>query len=335
VQQTSAGQGAVVLRGLVGNQVLLLVNGIPLNNGTYRDGPGQYLATIDPESIERIEVVRGPASVAYGSDAQGGVINVITRPHPAGVGMSLGGALQASTGNQGARARLSAGYGTATWQARAGLTLMGTGDLRAGDPVGAQQPTGFDAWGMDARLDYVPSGAHQITAGVQQFWMNGVPRYDRYWDYRAPALGPDYDYRLDQGPASSATSLRVPLRIADGPPADRDGEPGRTTRDTRAPALDGGHHPGDADRVLPRRRLHPGPEPGRRIPVRRGGNLAHPDLGNRGVSRPDEQQWRAPEPGGRLRHPHRARDRHGTHPERAVPGRPRGTRRRFLGRMPR
>jgi outer membrane receptor protein involved in Fe transport len=197
VQQTSAGQGAVVLRGLVGNQVLLLVNGIPLNNGTYRDGPGQYLATIDPESIERIEVVRGPASVAYGSDAQGGVVNVITRPHPAGVGMNLGGALQASTGNHGARARLSAGYGTATWQARAGLTLMGAGDLRAGDPVGAQQPTGFDAWGMDARVDYVPSGAHQLTAGVQQFWMNGVPRYDRYWDYRAPALGPDYAYRFD------------------------------------------------------------------------------------------------------------------------------------------
>ena len=197
VQQTSAGQGAVVLRGLVGNQVLLLVNGIPLNNGTYRDGPGQYLATIDAESIERIEVVRGPASVLYGSDAQGGVVNVITRPHPAGIGVSLGGALQASTGNRGARARLSAGYGTGIWQARMGVTLQGAGDLRAAKPVGAQSPTGFDAWGMDARLDYIPGAAHQLTLGAQHFRMNGVPRYDRYWDYRAPALGPDYDYRFD------------------------------------------------------------------------------------------------------------------------------------------
>jgi outer membrane receptor for ferrienterochelin and colicin len=82
VQQTSAGQGAVVLRGLTGNQVLLLVDGVPLNNGTFRDGPGQYLATIDPETVERAEVVRGPASVLYGSDAQGGVVHLVTRPHP-------------------------------------------------------------------------------------------------------------------------------------------------------------------------------------------------------------------------------------------------------------
>jgi len=197
VQQTSAGQGAVVLRGLAGNQVLLLVNGIPMNNGTYRDGPGQYLATIDPESIERIEVVRGPAAVLYGSDAQGGVINVITRPHPAGLGLGMGGSVQASTATHGARARLSAGYGTAAWQARAGITLQGAGDLRAAAPVGAQSPTGFDAWGVDARVDYVPAGAHQVTLGAQSFRMNGVPRYDRYWRFRAPAPGPDYDYRFD------------------------------------------------------------------------------------------------------------------------------------------
>ena len=197
VQQTSAGQGAVVLRGLVGNQVLLLVDGIPMNNGTYRDGPGQYLATIDPDAIERIEVVRGPASVAYGSDAQGGVVNVVTRPHPALLGLGLGGALQGSSGNEGGRARLSAGYGTRTWQARLGMTLQQAGDLRAGEGVGPQAPTAFSAWGVDARLDVVPTASHQLTFVFQEWRMKDVPRYDRYWDFRAPDLGPDYDYRFE------------------------------------------------------------------------------------------------------------------------------------------
>jgi outer membrane receptor protein involved in Fe transport len=197
VQQTSAGQGAIVLRGLVGSHVLLLVDGVPLNNGTYRDGPGQYLGTIDPETIDRIEVVRGPASVLYGSDAQGGVVNIITRPHRSGPGLSLGGGLQVSSATMGGRARLSAGYGTASFQLRAGATIQEAGDLRAGDPVHAQSPTGFGASGLDARLDWVPSATHRVSLGLQHWRMSDVPRYDRYWAFRAPAPGPDVDYRFD------------------------------------------------------------------------------------------------------------------------------------------
>jgi outer membrane receptor protein involved in Fe transport len=50
---------------------------------------------------------------------------------------------------------------------------------------------------VDARVDVVPSAPHRITLGVQHWRMRSVPRYDRYWDYRAPALGPDYEYRLE------------------------------------------------------------------------------------------------------------------------------------------
>ena len=79
VQETNDGAGSPIIRGLVGNQILILVDGIRLNNGAYRLGPNQYLNTIDLNQIERIEVVRGAGSVLYGSDALGGVVNIITR----------------------------------------------------------------------------------------------------------------------------------------------------------------------------------------------------------------------------------------------------------------
>lgn len=78
IQRTGPGGGAPFIRGMAGNQILYMIDGIRLNNSTYRSGPNQYLNTIDPFFIDRIEVVRGPGSVLYGSDALGGAINVIT-----------------------------------------------------------------------------------------------------------------------------------------------------------------------------------------------------------------------------------------------------------------
>ncbi len=196
VQQTSAGQGSVILRGMIGNQVLLLVNGIPLNNGTYRDGPGQYLATIDPETIQRIEVIRGPASVLYGSDAQGGVVNVITKSHPDAGPQSVRIAGRTMSANSSVRGRLSAGIMRSKWSLGVGASLGTAGDLRAGGDVGLQNPTGFDVAGVDADLS-VSAGKHNVKAAVQHFRMTDVPRYDRYVDFRAPAPGRDSVHTFD------------------------------------------------------------------------------------------------------------------------------------------
>src|SRR4028119_1514941 len=79
VQKTNHGGGSPFLRGLTGNQTLLLVDGIRLNNSTFRYGPNQYLNTIDAYTINRIEVAKGTGSVQYGSDALGSVIQVLTK----------------------------------------------------------------------------------------------------------------------------------------------------------------------------------------------------------------------------------------------------------------
>src|SRR5688572_31705605 len=72
VQETNLGGGAPILRGLIGNQILIVVDGVRLNDATTRGGPNQSLNGIDPATVERIEVIRGPTSVLYGSDALGG-----------------------------------------------------------------------------------------------------------------------------------------------------------------------------------------------------------------------------------------------------------------------
>ncbi len=79
VQQTTAHQGSVLVRGLTGQHVVTLVDGVRFNNATFRPGPNQYQGLIDASTMDRVEVVRGPGSVQYGSDSLGGAINVITR----------------------------------------------------------------------------------------------------------------------------------------------------------------------------------------------------------------------------------------------------------------
>lgn len=79
VQQTGHGQGSPYIRGFTGYRTLLLIDGIRLNNSVFRDGPNQYWNTIDTLTIERLEVVKGPGSVLYGSDAIGGTVNARTR----------------------------------------------------------------------------------------------------------------------------------------------------------------------------------------------------------------------------------------------------------------
>ena len=79
VQKTNHGGGSPFVRGLTGNQVLILVDGIRTNNSTFRYGPNQYLITIDAYTINTIEVAKGTGSVQYGTDALGGVVQVLTK----------------------------------------------------------------------------------------------------------------------------------------------------------------------------------------------------------------------------------------------------------------
>jgi len=79
VQKSQLGGGSPVVRGFEANRVLLVVDGIRMNNAIYRSGHLQNVITIDNSILDRAEVIFGPGSVMYGSDALGGVLSFYTK----------------------------------------------------------------------------------------------------------------------------------------------------------------------------------------------------------------------------------------------------------------
>ena len=74
VQKSQLGGGSPVIRGFEANKVLLVVDGVRMNNAIFRGGHLQNVITMDNTILDKTEILFGPSSVMYGSDALGGVI---------------------------------------------------------------------------------------------------------------------------------------------------------------------------------------------------------------------------------------------------------------------
>lgn len=74
VQKSQQGGGSIIMRGFEASRVLLVVDGVRMNNLIYRAGHLQNSITVDQNMLERVEVLFGPSSTVYGSDALGGVV---------------------------------------------------------------------------------------------------------------------------------------------------------------------------------------------------------------------------------------------------------------------
>lgn len=205
VQKTSYGQGSPFLRGFTGFRTLMLVDGIRLNNSVFRDGPNQYWNTVDPFSIERYEVVLGPASVLYGSDAIGGAVNALSPGLPEWTGEpSVESALRyrGATADQSHQARIeSTARLTESFGLRAGYTWKTFDDVEGGKDVGEQPFTGYDETAWDAGAEYVWGSGATLTLGHQQVdqddaWRTHRTIYGITWE--GLAKGDDLVHRFDQ-----------------------------------------------------------------------------------------------------------------------------------------
>ena len=79
IQKSQMGGGSPVIRGMESNRVMLVVDGVRMNNAIYRKGHLQNAITVAPNQLDKTEIVFGPSSVIYGSDALGGVIHYYTK----------------------------------------------------------------------------------------------------------------------------------------------------------------------------------------------------------------------------------------------------------------
>lgn len=205
-QKTSHGQGSPFIRGFTGFHTLLLVDGIRLNNSVFRSGPNQYWNTVDPYSLERMELVRGPSSVLYGSDAVGGTVNALTRspriPEEGDAGTArlftrVSGAEHSLVGRaQVEAARASVGGFLA------GFTWKNFGDLSGGKSVGVQEKTGYREHDFDVKGVWTPAEDLTVTAliqhvSVQDAWRTHKTVYGVAW--HGTTVGNELKRAYDQG----------------------------------------------------------------------------------------------------------------------------------------
>jgi len=153
VQKTNHGGGSPFVRGLTGNQTLLLLDGVRLSNSTTRYGPNQYFNTIDVFSIEKMEVLRGSGSVQYGSDAIGGTIQAFSNQLITTDESLWGSSLLTRFATHGMEQSIRGGvnYSNNRIALRSGITWRNFGDIIGGDTTGKQSPTGYREFDYDLK----------------------------------------------------------------------------------------------------------------------------------------------------------------------------------------
>jgi hemoglobin/transferrin/lactoferrin receptor protein len=181
VQKTNHGGGSAFIRGLTGNQNLILVDGIRLNNSTFRFGPNQYLNTIDMFTIQLIEVVKGTGSVQYGTDALGGVIHVITKDASFSETKKWSGGLQTKfmTAGMEQTARGDFNYSSSKFAATGGVTIRNFGNILGGDTTGFQNPSGYKEIAYDIKLKFLLRKNIELTTAHQLLHQQNVPVYHK------------------------------------------------------------------------------------------------------------------------------------------------------------
>ncbi len=166
------------------DRVLVLTNGRPAGTNN--------LATMPVDGIERIEIVKGPASVLYGSSAMGGVINVITKQGKEGFQGSIGGEV-GSWDYWKTEAELSGKKGAFDFYITGSRSQRGDYEAKVKDKNGSPygKNTGYDDAAISARVGYKFAGEHHVSVGLQHW---------KTWDMGSPNAfySPDYDDKMDK-----------------------------------------------------------------------------------------------------------------------------------------
>jgi len=147
IQKSQGGGGSPVIRGFEANRVLIVVDGVRMNNAIYRSGHLQNSITIDPNNIDRVEVIYGSSSVGYGSDALGGVVHYYTKNPTIKDSIKVRSSFSSNfnTANSSLSNTFSTNYSEETWGLISTLSVSNFGNIKMGERRGH----GYDNWGLN------------------------------------------------------------------------------------------------------------------------------------------------------------------------------------------
>lgn len=216
LQKSQQGGGSPVIRGFEANRVLIVVDGIRLNNAIFRAGHLQNVLRIDQNVLQKAEVMYGNGSVIYGSDALGGVVNLVTRkpefnttPRTLLIKNEL--YTRFSNANNEVTHHYNVMLGLKKWASFTGITYSNFGNVISGrnrsaewEQVGLrptfvkringvdqlvtnpnkyeQVESNYRQLDLIQKLSFSPNQANRNNINIQYSNTSNVPRYDRLTD---------------------------------------------------------------------------------------------------------------------------------------------------------
>jgi hemoglobin/transferrin/lactoferrin receptor protein len=213
VQKSQLGGGSPIIRGFEANKVLIVVDGVRMNNAIYRGGHLQNVLTLDNTILDRIEVVFGPGSVVYGSDALGGVMHFFTKtpqlaPDSSSKYVASNAFVRYSTAAQEKTGHVDINIGKKRWGFLSSVTASDFDQLRQGNirnpaygnwgkrtfdvktvngedqvlprrDVNIQSPSGYSQIDFMQKVLYKPQNDISHSLNIQYSTSSDIPRYDR------------------------------------------------------------------------------------------------------------------------------------------------------------
>ena len=208
IQKSQLGGGSPIIRGFSTNRLLIAVDGIRFNTAIFRGGNVQSVISIDPFTIDRTEVILGPGSVVFGSDAIGGVMNFYTKnakfSFEEELSFSGNATARYATASEEKTGHLDFNIGLKEWAFLTSVSYTDFGNLRMGkygpddylrpeyvetingeDVVVTnvdsrlQVPTGYDQINAMQKIRFMPSDNWDFNLGLFYTTTSDYPRYDR------------------------------------------------------------------------------------------------------------------------------------------------------------
>lgn len=209
VQKSQLGGGSPMIRGMATNRLLYSVDGVRMNTAIFRSGNLQNVISLDPFALERTEVLFGPGSVIYGSDAMGGVMSFTTKnPQFAAdsqrVKLTGSGMARYASASGEMSGHFDVSVGGRKWASLTSVSSYNYGDLRQGrfgpdeylkpwlvqhqssgdvaisnpDPL-VQSPSGYSQINVMQKLGFRPTQQWDLQAALHYSTTTDYARYDR------------------------------------------------------------------------------------------------------------------------------------------------------------